>query len=84
MRVTLRATFVAAAAVARYSWPPGSPGPGRPGGGTIRDADEPGAIHDRYIVVFKDTVAASDTRSGRRLADARSAGRSSRSLQHGR
>ncbi|MGI5181200.1 S8 family serine peptidase [Dactylosporangium sp. CA-152071] len=69
MRSTLRATFVAAAAVAGVV-AAGTPALAAPAEGQIRDAGKPGAIRDRYIVVLKDTVAASDTASSAsRLAD---------------
>lgn len=69
MRVTLRATFVVVAAVAGLV-AAGSPAPAAPAEGQIRGAGKPGAIRDRYIVVLKDTVAASDTAgSASRLAD---------------
>ncbi|MEV4515124.1 S8 family serine peptidase [Dactylosporangium sp. NPDC049525] len=79
MRVTLRATFVAAAAVAGVVVA-GSPALAAPAEGQIRDAGKPGAIRDRYIVVLKDTVSASDTAgSASRLAD-RFGGRVQRSF----
>ncbi|GAA3255356.1 S8 family serine peptidase [Dactylosporangium siamense] len=69
MRSTLRATFVAAAAAAGLV-AAGSPALAAPAEGQIRDAGKPGAIRDRYIVVLKDTVSASDTASSAsRLAD---------------
>ncbi|MET7426665.1 S8 family serine peptidase [Dactylosporangium sp. NPDC005555] len=69
MRVTLRATFVAAVAVAGLVTA-GSPALAAPAEGQIRDAGQPGTIRDRYIVVLKDTVAAADTASNAsRLAD---------------
>ncbi len=79
MRVTLRATFVAAAAAAGLV-AAGSPALAAPAEGQIRGAGTPGAIRDRYIVVLKDTVAASDTAgSASRLAD-RFGGRLQRSF----
>ena len=79
MRVTLRATFVAAAAVAGLL-AAGSPALAAPAEGQIRDAGKPGAIRDRYIVVLKDTVAASDTASSASRLTDRFGGRLKRSF----
>ncbi|MEV0135398.1 S8 family serine peptidase [Dactylosporangium sp. NPDC050688] len=69
MRVTQRATVVAATAVAGLL-AAGSPALAAPAEGQIHGAGQPGAIRDRYIVVLKDTVAAADTAgSASRLAE---------------